>query len=395
MDLKLNHLIARFSRQTSTGMFIPEIDGLRFIAIALVVMFHLSGFVAVRSPAAFTPAIYDHDWTFRVFRHGDGGVRLFFIISGFVLALPFARHFRGDAPPVKLSSYFLRRLTRLEPPYVISLLLLFAVLVLVKGHSAAALLPHLAASTLYVHNVVYNEASAINYVAWSLEIEVQFYIFAPLIGQLYRVRNTVGRRAIIIAASVAAAVLQMTVLAPNTRLAFTLLSFVQFFLMGFLLADIYLETWKGRPPVQRGWDVASLIGWPVLFLVLESGTLVPVLFPLLGLVLMIAAFRGNIGRRFIANRWIATIGGMCYSIYLLHYQLTAVVGALTTRLVISKLFWPNLLLQVILAVPVVLLASAVFFAAVERPCMDKHWPQKLARVIRRRFSNEVLVQPQD
>ena len=34
-------LEAHFRRQTSSGMFIPEIDGLRFVAIAAVVAFHL------------------------------------------------------------------------------------------------------------------------------------------------------------------------------------------------------------------------------------------------------------------------------------------------------------------------------------------------------------------
>jgi len=37
-----------FKRITSSGSFIPEIDGLRFIAIASVVLFHLSGFLTAK-----------------------------------------------------------------------------------------------------------------------------------------------------------------------------------------------------------------------------------------------------------------------------------------------------------------------------------------------------------
>jgi peptidoglycan/LPS O-acetylase OafA/YrhL len=36
----------------------------------------------------------------------------------------------------------------------------------------------------------------------------------------------------------------------------------------------------------------------------------------------------------------------------------------------------DLLVQALVVVPVVLLVSTAFFVLVERPCMDRHWPQK-------------------
>ena len=50
------------------------------------------------------------------------------------------------------------------------------------GAARAPLLPHLLASLGYVHNIVYGVPSTINVVAWSLEIEVQFYILAPALA---------------------------------------------------------------------------------------------------------------------------------------------------------------------------------------------------------------------
>ena len=41
-----------FSRVTSSGSFIPQIDGLRFIAILAVFLFHLGIFVKASVPAA-------------------------------------------------------------------------------------------------------------------------------------------------------------------------------------------------------------------------------------------------------------------------------------------------------------------------------------------------------
>ncbi|HWL87236.1 MAG TPA: hypothetical protein VNO21_15630, partial [Polyangiaceae bacterium] len=41
-------VLRKFSRRTNGGRFIPEIDGLRFIAIALVVAYHADGYVQVK-----------------------------------------------------------------------------------------------------------------------------------------------------------------------------------------------------------------------------------------------------------------------------------------------------------------------------------------------------------
>jgi peptidoglycan/LPS O-acetylase OafA/YrhL len=50
-------------------------------------------------------------------------------------------------------------------------------------------LPHLAASVGYMHYLIFQAPSAINSVAWSLEIEVQFYILAPLLSMVFAIRN--------------------------------------------------------------------------------------------------------------------------------------------------------------------------------------------------------------
>src|SRR5437667_40038 len=110
-------LLVRLSRETSSGRFIPEMDGLRFVAIAMVVLFHLNGYLtakAVSPQYAFTAR---SDWITQVALVGFRGVELFFVISGFILGLPFAAHHIAGAPRVSLSKYYLRRLTRLEPPY--------------------------------------------------------------------------------------------------------------------------------------------------------------------------------------------------------------------------------------------------------------------------------------
>src|SRR5690242_1131882 len=84
-------LTDRLRRRTTSGNFIPQIDGLRFVAIAMVVLFHLNGYFAAKATRAFS-APASHDLLYRTLFVGDRGVKVFFVVSGFILALPFAAH---------------------------------------------------------------------------------------------------------------------------------------------------------------------------------------------------------------------------------------------------------------------------------------------------------------
>ena len=55
------------------------------------------------------------------------------------------------------------------------------------------MVPNLIASLFYSHGLVYGRESAINGVAWSLEIEIQFYLLTPLLVLMFRLRNVVAR----------------------------------------------------------------------------------------------------------------------------------------------------------------------------------------------------------
>ena len=170
----------RFSRITSGGNFIPEIDGLRFLAISSVLLFHAS-YALLRA----------YEWDLgpggkvvsNLFARGALGVELFFVISGFILAVPFARHFLEGAKNVDLPRYYLRRVTRLEPPYILTLILFYMAAWLT--HDAAMrgrLVSTFFVRLFYLHGLYYQAAPVLNGVTWSLEIEVQFYLIVPRAG---------------------------------------------------------------------------------------------------------------------------------------------------------------------------------------------------------------------
>jgi len=76
----------------------------------------------------------------------------------------------------------MRRLTRLEPPYILAMLFRIALLLTVMHKPLGMVLSHGAASLVYMHSLVFGDMSTVNPPAWSLEVEIQFYIMAPLLA---------------------------------------------------------------------------------------------------------------------------------------------------------------------------------------------------------------------
>jgi peptidoglycan/LPS O-acetylase OafA/YrhL len=376
-----DRLYASLSRVTSSGAFIAEVDGLRLLAIAPVVIFHVRNYMTVHPVAAYvTPP--EMDWAGHITQHGHYGVQLFFVISGFVLALPFAKSYAGGEP-VSLRRYFTRRLARLEPPYVLVMAGSFVLLLIVKGGDASGLWPRLVTGLFYLHGAVYSELNPVNLVAWSLEVEVQFYLLMPLLASVFAVRRAALRRALLVAAGAACVALQAAFIPAGGRLYWSLANQLQYFLAGFLLADWYLSGANNRAKRGYAWDLVSLAGWPALLLVCEWPGVVRAAFAPLALLLFCATFRGRVTNRLVTLRWATVVGGMCYTIYLTHFQLLSAFEKVCGGVSFTRHFSLNLLLHAALFAPILLASSAAFFLLVEKPCMRHDWPRRLARRFRK------------
>ena len=114
-------ILNRLRRITLTTVYLPEIDGLRFIAITAVIFCHLASDLVYRH--GLQVQIYSNQ-LFYVMLHGERGVHLFFAISGFILSLPFARRYLSGNDRPDLWRYFRRRLFRLEPPYLLNVVVI-------------------------------------------------------------------------------------------------------------------------------------------------------------------------------------------------------------------------------------------------------------------------------
>ena len=379
-----------FRRITSDGTYIPEIDGLRFIAILSVVFLHcysefLSRMATGTTPpqsgfgnTPFPPRMDNEHGFLRLLWHGGYGVAVFFAISGFILAWPFARQHLQGGRRVDLGFYFLRRLTRLEPPYIVVLLIRSILLLAAGAHTIHFLLVHLVASIFYVHNVAFGIASRIEAASWSLEIEIQFYCLAPFLTQIYRIPQAWLRRGLLISMIAGAAPLQRAFLpgwyGPDNAGAFMLsiLSCIQCFLVGLLVADLYVDGWD-RIPRTWLWDLVCVPLWILMFWLephsfrFLAGLILPIVF--------VGAFKGSVVPTILRNPLITTVGGMCYSIYLTHRTTVFALQAVLTHFHLH--FWAWLAVSLLVVAPASIAVGAICFRLIERPCMDPRWPQKL------------------
>jgi peptidoglycan/LPS O-acetylase OafA/YrhL len=363
-------------RITTHGSWIPEIDGLRFVAIAATLLVHILGETYNRGGPTFAPR-YQRivpELTDR----GGRGVLLFFAISGFILAQPFLRQHLLHGKPVSVAAFFKRRLTRLEPPYILSLLIYTVALVVSQHHLKPFLLP-LAAHIVYLHN--FTSLDPINFVTWSLEVEVQFYILAPLLGLLYAISSTPLRRGIMVALIVAS---MLVPLYTSGIASWNLPGQLQFFMVGFLLAD--LRATRTESTFHGWWDLVSIVVWIAIFAL--PGSYIRLCLPLLILLAYLATFNGPVSRQIFRTQWIALTGGMCYSFYLMHMLIISVAARFTRRLIVPSNFPLTYLIQAILLVACIYLVSTAYYILIERPCMDPNWPRKLAswltRAVRRK-----------
>ena len=154
----------------------PALDGLRGVAIALVVSWHAFG-----GPA-----------------RGFLGVHLFFVLSGFLITTLLLQEWR-DRGDVSLRSFYRRRALRLLPALA-ALLVVYTGLHVVRslatsnGHDLSTALEGVLYAAFYLANVVQAAGVVLpvplNHL-WSLAAEEQFYVLWPFVLVLalrYRVR---------------------------------------------------------------------------------------------------------------------------------------------------------------------------------------------------------------
>ena len=160
-----------------------NLDILRGVAALMVLLIHaygLSGrFVPVSSPE---PAFTTRWLGDALFFFGASGVWLFFALSGYLITKPFVRSLvAGESLPSGFA-YAIRRAARIYPLYWV--VLTATILVVGGGFGAKGEGQYFPFHYALLHNLVRDRQSAILNVAWSLSLEVLFYVVVPFAAAL-------------------------------------------------------------------------------------------------------------------------------------------------------------------------------------------------------------------
>lgn len=151
------------SSDKGTAPRILFLDVLRAIACLMVVFYHSAVNIG------FTPYVI---W-------GYCGVHLFFVLSGYLLAVPYCKALLAGTPLPDVRIFYLRRFIRVLPPYFVALAVFIAIRVAKHMNipSTENIISHVFLVFNYGPDV---DFFSINTVFWTLAIEAQFYLFLPV-----------------------------------------------------------------------------------------------------------------------------------------------------------------------------------------------------------------------
>ena len=167
--------------QTEQAARIPELDGLRGLAIVMVMVYHLTLLAAPFARSAFLKSTL-----VQAASMGWAGVDLFFVLSGFLISSILLKTRRD---PHYFKNFYARRVLRIFPLYY----LFIAVMFIFLPFFSPKLDPGVARAgwpffALYLHNWLYIPKFADHFFIivpayispiWSLAIEEQFYFLWP------------------------------------------------------------------------------------------------------------------------------------------------------------------------------------------------------------------------
>ncbi len=311
------------------------LDPLRGLAALAVCWYHFSN----GSPFVKT------EWLRASGHYGYLGVDVFFVISGFVI--PYSMYCGGYRLRRHFFLFMGKRMARLEPPYLASI-----VLVLVLWHLSAlspgfaGSQPNISATQLLLHLGYLNTFFGyqwLNPVYWSLGIEFQYYIFVALVYPLLTAQRAAVRWLTL------AILAALSVIVNTSMLVFPFLSL---FLFGILAFQLHAKL-ISRPSFLLA--VAGIIGVNVFKMNWVTGALGAT-------TALVIAFVPMPRHRFF--RVLVFLGGISYSLYLLHTTIGGRVVNLGTRYD-GGLGWELAVLFMAFAVSIG--AAYVFNRLIERP----------------------------
>jgi len=391
--------------QRQRSSHLRHLDGLRGLAALFVVLHHT--WLTIWPNVNGTPKGTVGSAT-RFLAFGHFAVVVFIVLSGFCLSVPVARSggLEGGA-----RRFFRRRARRLLPPYyasfALSLVLIWTLIGSRTGTHWDISVPidwrGYSGNGLLLGDVL--GGGQVNNVWWSVALEWQIYLAFPLLVACWLVFGA-GIAAVLgfmLAGAGWLVVSRVPDIGPF-HLAGAMPWFLALFSLGMLAAAIH-ETDLAHMRRMREWR-----HWPAAALVASLGIVAVCIvagrggvFAHLGIMdiavgtaaaFVILACRDEDSRfaRALAWRPLVFLGGFSYSLYLVHAPLLQLVWQYDLG-PLDLGPSPTFLLLALVGVPVILVASYIFFLAFERPFLSKAHRARLGLGPRLRTSRTLGYEP--
>lgn len=330
----------------------PDIDGLRAIAVLVVVFFH-----------AFP----------KVLTGGFVGVDIFFVISGFLITSIILNDLKKNN--FSISHFYSKRIKRIFPSLILVLCSIFLLswFVLLPDE-LAQLGKHIAAGSGFIANIVlWKESGYFDTLSelkpllhlWSLAIEEQFYIVWPFfIILLWRKKKIVPF--VIVIVLIISFLISISMLKINPTGAFySPLSRFWEILLGAALA-FFQQNKSTQPKIHPLKHFQSMIGLILIafaVLTFNEKTAFPgwyALLPAIGTLLIINTPKSSfLNSKILSSRLLVFVGLISYPLYLWHWPLLSIARITNEGTPNNKIIMCILLLSFIL--------STLTFIIVERP----------------------------
>jgi peptidoglycan/LPS O-acetylase OafA/YrhL len=300
---------------------LSALDGLRGVAILLVMGFHY-----FNSDPKLYPIGDALAWI-PIFKYGFLGVELFFIISGFVIALTLEK----CATPIE---FFIRRLARIWPALLVCSIVTFICVrysaspfSATKQQDVANFLPSLTLTPNALWTRLFPSVDLIDAVYWTLLVEARFYVIAAILfWALHKHRFVLNLVIFTYANVLIRAALQHLV--PGSNVIYTAVlipDFMPWFAAGAIFYDLHL---KRLLPTRAAILLALMFVIVMRTSTFATADLSSIVISATGalffVVFWVFATRPA-AVSLLQARWLVFVGVCSYSIYLLHYGIGLVL----------------------------------------------------------------------
>lgn len=330
---------------SSSSETLYSVQYLRAAAALAVLLYHIS-------------ALSQETWALdpeRIDYVGAAGVDLFFVISGFVMAMIVARPGDFDG-----GQFWIRRIARVVPAYWVVTIAVF-VLVWVMPQLFKATTTDLQTLLVSLSFVALDRGNGdtgpLLLVGWTLNYEMFFYAIVALAAGLFSDRRLVWASGIIIA------LVGLGQLASPANP--TLVFYTDPILLEFVLGILVFKTWNKTCEAGQSFSPWAVLAAGSILLIIQWERPVGDMRTLFWGVPAAAMLYGALGALTFRSTLLARLGDWSYALYLTHiFVITFYIRHVISQVTFIELPWP---VHYLIMVASACATAAMFYVLIERP----------------------------